>query len=53
MNKTFEITMNVDEAPREILFRKPHPRGYDEYVYALKECARIVRDCPESIKRGT
>ena len=42
MNKTLEITMNVDEAPREIIFRKPHSRGYDEYVYILKECARIV-----------
>ena len=39
---TLEITMNVDEAPREILFRKPRSRGYDEYVYVLKKCARIV-----------
>jgi len=41
---TLEITMNVDEAPREIIFRKPHSHGHDEYVYVLKDCARIVRD---------
>jgi len=41
---TLEITASVDEAPRDIIFRKPYSRGYDEYVYVLKECARIVRD---------
>ena len=41
MNKTLEITMNVDEAPCEIIFRKPHSYRYNEYTYILKECIRI------------